>query len=33
MTAAQEILFGIVLLVVGLILECLIDVWRERRRK
>jgi len=27
----QEIWFGIGLLVVGLILECLIDIWRERR--
>ena len=31
MTAAQEIVFGIVLLIVGLILECAIDVWRDRR--
>lgn len=31
MTATQEIVFGIVLLVVGLILEFAIDVWRDRR--
>ena len=30
MTTA-EIVFGIVLLIVGLILECAIDVWRDRR--
>lgn len=27
-----EVFFGIVLLVVGLILECAIDVWRDRYR-
>lgn len=31
MTALQEIAFGIVLLIVGLVLECAIDVWRDRR--
>ena len=31
MTATQEIVFGIVLLIAGLILEFAIDVWRDRR--
>jgi hypothetical protein len=31
MSAAQEIVFGVVLLIVGLILEYAIDVWRDRR--
>jgi hypothetical protein len=31
MTTTQEIVFGIVLLIVGLILEFTIDVWRDRR--
>ena len=33
MTALQEIIFGVVLLTVGLVLECAIDEWRSRRRK
>jgi hypothetical protein len=32
MTAIQEIVFGIVMLIIGLVLECAIDVWRERKR-
>jgi len=31
MTATQEIVFGLILLGVGLLLELLIDVWRDRR--
>ena len=31
MTVLQEIVFGIVLLIVGLALEFAIDVWRDRR--
>ena len=30
-SATQEIVFGIVLLIVGLALEYAIDVWRDRR--
>lgn len=30
LTAMQEIVFGIVLLIVGLVLEFAIDVWRDR---
>jgi hypothetical protein len=33
MTATQEIVFGIVMLIIGLALECAIDVWREKRQK
>lgn len=33
MSAWQEVVFGIVLLIVGLFLEDWIDQWRERRRR
>ena len=33
MTALQEIIFGVVLLTVGLVLECFLDEWRYRRKK
>jgi hypothetical protein len=32
LTAAQEIVFGLVMLIIGLVAECAIDVWRERKR-
>jgi hypothetical protein len=32
LTAAQEVMLGIALLIIGLVLECAIDVWRERKR-
>jgi hypothetical protein len=32
MTATQEIIFGVLMLIVGLVAECAIDVWRERKR-
>ena len=33
LSAWQEIGFGVIMLTLGLLLECYIDVWRERRRE
>lgn len=32
LTALQEVVLGVALLIIGLVAECAIDVWRERHK-
>lgn len=32
LTALQEVAFGVAMLIIGLVAECAIDVWRDRHK-